>query len=180
MPGNISPLPHLHHLAIDTQCVPTPGSSVPTFWTTMVNLTRSWSSPLRSLSFKISEKIVLGDAFVSNIVNSHRLTLVHLSLRNCSLSKESMSLVCRRCVELETLKLSLPGKDMVRFLDLSPLVLSPGMSDFLFASVIRRLSQSGEAHTHHYRRRRSTWQSCLACPHPEVRHPTAHDAAAKS
>ena len=70
---------------------------------------------------------------------------------------------------------------MVRFLDLSPLVLSPDMSDFLFASVIiRRLSQSGEAHTYHYRRRRSAWQSCLTCPHPEVRHPTAHDAAAKS
>ncbi|PIL29000.1 hypothetical protein GSI_09047 [Ganoderma sinense ZZ0214-1] len=83
----------------------------------MVNLTRTWSCPLRSLSFKISEKIVLGDAFVSNIVNSHRLTLIHLSVRNCSLSKESMSLLCRKCVELETLKLSLPGKDMLLFAD---------------------------------------------------------------
>ena len=86
---------------------------MPTFWTTIIDRTRTWSSPLKSLSLKVSDKIVLGDAFVTNIVNSHRLTLVHLSLRNCSLSRESMSLVCRRCAELETLKLGLPGKDMV-------------------------------------------------------------------
>ena len=52
--------------------------------------------------------------FVGNLVQSHGATLAHLSLRNCVLSKKSTTLICRKCVELETLKLSVPSKDMVR------------------------------------------------------------------
>ena len=80
----------------------------------MVNLTRTWSCPLKSVSLKMSDKITLGDGFVGNLVQSHGATLAHLSLRNCALSKESTTLICRKCVELETLKLSVPSKDMVR------------------------------------------------------------------
>ncbi|TBU25413.1 hypothetical protein BD311DRAFT_669671 [Dichomitus squalens] len=138
MPSVVSPLPRLRHLAIDTHSAPTQANATPSIWGTIVNLTRTWSCPLKSISFKISDKITLGDGFIGNIVQSHGATLAHLSLRNCVLSKESTALICRRCVELETLKLSLPGKDMHAF------------SDALYhAKRLHTLTDTGELHSTH-------------------------------
>ena len=62
----------------------------------------------------MNDKVALGDAFVTNIVNSHKATLIHLSIRNCEVSKESTTMMCRKCTELETLKMTVPAKEMVR------------------------------------------------------------------
>ncbi len=120
-PAVVAPLPMLRHLAIDTQCAPSPANSTPTIWTTLINLTKIWSCPLKSLSLKLSDKVALADPFVKNLVDAHHATLVHLSLRNCTLSKESTKLICKKCTELETLKLALSAKETVRLLP-APLI----------------------------------------------------------
>ncbi|CDO72104.1 hypothetical protein BN946_scf184962.g47 [Trametes cinnabarina] len=117
LPVTIAPLPRLRHLALDTQTAPTPAPSAPAFWTTMIDLTRTWSCPLKSLTLRLSDKLALGDAFVKNIVDSHYATLVHLALLNCALSKENVTTICRKCTELERIALSIPGKDAFALAD---------------------------------------------------------------
>ncbi|KAI0752686.1 hypothetical protein C8Q80DRAFT_1095778 [Daedaleopsis nitida] len=141
IPIVISPLPLLRHLAIDTQCAPTPDNTTPTLWTTILNYTRMWSCPLKSLSLKLSEKITLGDHFVQSLVNGHKATLTHLALRNCTLSRESTMLVCRKCRELETLKLNVPVKELNWFQDA-----------LMQAKRIHTLTDIGDAHTKHPQR----------------------------
>ncbi|KAH9927980.1 uncharacterized protein BXZ73DRAFT_48619 [Epithele typhae] len=115
LPTTVTPLVNLRHLAIETQSVTTPGSSSPAFWVMMINMTRTWSCPLKSIAFKLPDKIVLADVVVNNLVSSHRATLTHLALRNLSLSREGAFEVFRECTELETIKLSLPNKDIHTF-----------------------------------------------------------------
>ncbi|RPD61711.1 hypothetical protein L226DRAFT_506817 [Lentinus tigrinus ALCF2SS1-7] len=140
-PAVIAPLPLLRHLAIDTQCAPTPGNSAPTLWTTTINLTKMWSSPLKSLSLKLSDKVTLGDPFVKNLVEAHHATLTHLSLRNCLLSKESTTLICKKCTELETLKLTLSVKDMYTFAD-----------SLEHAKRVHTITDLGDLHSSHTQR----------------------------
>ncbi|KAI8989173.1 hypothetical protein BD414DRAFT_536472 [Trametes punicea] len=115
IPITIAPLPRLRHLALDAQTAPTSSASAPAFWTTMLDLTRTWSCPLKSLTLRLSDRVTLGDAFVRNFVNSHHATLVHLALLNCGLSKDNVTKICRKCTELERLALSIPGRDSMAF-----------------------------------------------------------------
>ncbi|KAI0643772.1 hypothetical protein C8Q79DRAFT_1002362 [Trametes meyenii] len=115
VPPSIASLPRLRHLALDTQCTPTPTNSTPAFWTTMLNLTRTWSCPLKSLSLRLSDRITLADPFITNLIDSHHATLNHLALLNVSLSKETVTKICRKCTELERFALSLPAKDSLSF-----------------------------------------------------------------
>ncbi|OJT04176.1 hypothetical protein TRAPUB_5128 [Trametes pubescens] len=115
LPLVISPLPRLRHLALDTQHAPTPANNMPAFWTTMINLTRTWSCPLKSLTLRLSDRVSLGDAFVMNIIDSHHATLNHLAILNCTLSKESVEKICIQCTELERFALSIPAKDSYAF-----------------------------------------------------------------
>ncbi|KAI0717881.1 hypothetical protein C8T65DRAFT_640254 [Cerioporus squamosus] len=140
-PAVVAPLPMLRHLAIDTQCAPTPANSTPTLWTTFMNLTKMWSCPLKSLSLKLSDKVTLGDPFVKNLVESHHATLVHLSLRNCNLSKESTKLICKKCTELETLKLALSVKDTHVFAE-----------SLAHAKRVHTVTDTGDLHSTHTQR----------------------------
>ncbi|KAI0772780.1 hypothetical protein BD413DRAFT_473522 [Trametes elegans] len=115
LPPVIAPLPRLRHLAVDTQAAPSPANTTPAFWTTVVDLTRTWSCPLKSLTLRLSDRVTLSDAFIANVVDVHHATLTHLALLNCSLSKDSVARICRACTELERFALSLPAKDAKAF-----------------------------------------------------------------
>ncbi|KAI0672343.1 hypothetical protein C8Q78DRAFT_1026491 [Trametes maxima] len=115
VPPVIAPLPRLRHLALDTQCAPTPTNSTPAFWATMLNLTRTWSCPLKSLSLRLSDRITLADSFITSLIDSHHATLNHLALLNVTLSKDAVAKICRKCTELERFALSLPAKDSLSF-----------------------------------------------------------------
>ncbi|TFK84998.1 hypothetical protein K466DRAFT_495592 [Polyporus arcularius HHB13444] len=140
-PAVVAPLPMLRHLAIDTQCAPSPANSTPTLWTTLINLTKMWSCPLKSLSLKLSDKVALADPFVKNLVEAHHATLVHLSLRNCTLSKESTKLICKKCTELETLKLALSAKETHTFAD-----------SLSHAKRVHTVTDTGDMHSSHTQR----------------------------
>lgn len=79
----------------------------------MIDLTRTWSCPLKSLTLRLSDRVSLGDSFVANIIDSHHATLNHLAILNCTLSKESVERICIQCTELERFALSIPAKDSV-------------------------------------------------------------------
>ncbi|KAI0356948.1 hypothetical protein OH77DRAFT_1495200 [Trametes cingulata] len=115
LPPVISPLPRLRHLALDTQYAPTPTVSTPALWTTMINLTRTWSCPLKSLTLRLSDKIAVADSFITNLVDSHHATLRHLAILNCTLTTDSVAKICRKCTELERFALSFPAKDSHEF-----------------------------------------------------------------
>ena len=118
----------------------------------MINLTRMWSCPIKSLSLKLSEKITLSDAFVDNLVSTHRVTLAHLSLRNLALSKESALKICKECTELETLKLGLSAKDTV---STCPSPKPKSRNDLmLYTELILERPSPCQTASHHYGRGR--------------------------
>ncbi|KAH9854614.1 hypothetical protein C2E23DRAFT_817214 [Lenzites betulinus] len=115
LPLVISPLPRLRHLALDTQYIATTANQPPAFWTTMINLTRAWSCPLKSLTLRLSDRITLSDSVIVNLVDSHHATLNHLAILNCTLTKESVARICGKCADLERFALSIPAKDSYEF-----------------------------------------------------------------
>ncbi|KAI0827434.1 hypothetical protein BC628DRAFT_1535488 [Trametes gibbosa] len=115
LPLVIAPLPRLRHLALHTPNIASTVSQPPAFWTTMIDLTRTWSCPLKSLTLRLSDRITLSDFVVANLVDSHYATLTHLAILNCSLSKESVAKICRKCTGLERFALSIPAKDSYEF-----------------------------------------------------------------
>ncbi|KAI0372450.1 hypothetical protein BV20DRAFT_1062018 [Pilatotrama ljubarskyi] len=115
LPPVIPPLSCLRHLALDAHYAPTPTTSTPTFWTTMIDLTRTWSCPLKSLTLRLSDKIALADSFVTNLVDSHHATLSHLVILNCTLTDQSILKICQDCTELERIALSLTSKNSGAF-----------------------------------------------------------------
>jgi len=114
LPASLPSLSRLRNLTVDTHCSLTP-SSTPTLWTSIIALTRSWSCPLRSITLKLSEKLVVADAFVREILDAHHATLTHVALLNCGISIEGVRAICSRCHDLERLALSLPVKEMPIF-----------------------------------------------------------------
>ncbi|KAI9056392.1 hypothetical protein FKP32DRAFT_1599115 [Trametes sanguinea] len=138
LPVQIAPLPRLRHLALDTQTAPTPAASAPAFWTTMIDLTRTWSCPLKSLTLRLSDKVELGDAFVRNVVDSHHATLVHLALLNCKVTRENVKRICRKCTELERVALSIPDKDSMSFAEA-----------LAFANRIHTVTDVADVHSSH-------------------------------
>ncbi|KAH9903462.1 hypothetical protein C8Q73DRAFT_799537 [Cubamyces lactineus] len=118
LPVHVTALPRLRHLALDSQCPPTPQPTMPAFWTRMIDLTRTWSCPLKSLTLRLSDRVALGDGFVRDVVDAHHATLTHLALLNCALTKANVARVFRECTELERVVLSIPDKDVLAFSDM--------------------------------------------------------------
>ncbi|KAI0922795.1 hypothetical protein AcW1_002643 [Taiwanofungus camphoratus] len=114
LPSYVSPLPRLRHLTVDTHCTFSP-SATPSLWTSLVTLTRSWSCPLTSITLKLSEKLLVGDAFIKDVLDAHGATLMHLAFLNCALSLDSVRLICKRCKELERFAVSIPTKSIHAF-----------------------------------------------------------------
>ncbi|OBZ76497.1 hypothetical protein A0H81_03167 [Grifola frondosa] len=114
LPTSISALHYLRHLTVDTHCTLTP-SATPSLWTSIIALTRSWSCSLKSLTLRLSDKLLLGDAFIKDVLDVHHATLTHLALLNCGLSLEGIRLICSRCTSLQRFAVSVPTKEIHGF-----------------------------------------------------------------
>ncbi|EMD36881.1 hypothetical protein CERSUDRAFT_95154 [Gelatoporia subvermispora B] len=111
LPTSLPALSRLRHLTVDTHCTLTP-SATPNLWTSIIFLTRQWSCPLRSITLKLSEKLVVADTFIRDILDAHEATLTHVALLNCGISVEGVRLICARCNDLERLAVGIPVKEM--------------------------------------------------------------------
>ncbi|KAI0664068.1 hypothetical protein C8Q70DRAFT_905338 [Cubamyces menziesii] len=118
LPVHVTPLPRLRHLALDSQCPPTHQPSMPAFWTKMIDLTRTWSCPLKSLTLRVTDRATSSDVFIRDVVDAHHATLTHLALLNCALTRENVTRILRKCTELERVVLSIPDKDVLAFADM--------------------------------------------------------------
>jgi len=137
-PAYVHPLRHLKHLAIDTHYVLPPDSSVPSLWTTMITLIRSWSSPLTSITLKLSDKITVDNSFIQELLDAHDASLTHIAMFNCGLTLESVRSICTRCTDLERIAVGIPVKDIYSFAE----ALSR-------SKTIQTLSDVGGGHTKH-------------------------------
>ena len=103
----------LRRITIDTRCTMTP-AAVPNLWTSIFAMIKTWTTPLTSLTLKMSERLVLGDTFVMDLIDTHGKTLEALKLINCSVSLECLMKVCKSCKNLRVLGVTIPPrKDLV-------------------------------------------------------------------
>lgn len=106
-------LPRLTHLTMDTHCALSPASTPP-LWNSIIELTRIWSCSLRSVTLRLSDKLLVGDEFIKALLDAHAPTLTHLTLLNCALGLASVRRISERCKQLERFAISFPGKEVVR------------------------------------------------------------------
>ena len=113
--GIAEPLRSLRHLTIDSHCSVSPPNT-PDIWHSLIQQTRIWGTSLRSITLKVTEKLVVSDGFINGLVRAHKGTLTHLALLNCTLPLESVQHICTRCTKLERFAVGIPAKDrdMVR------------------------------------------------------------------
>ncbi|KAH9947752.1 hypothetical protein B0H21DRAFT_691376 [Amylocystis lapponica] len=137
LPSSVPFLPRLANLAVDTHCALSP-TSTPTLWNSIIALTRSWSCPLRSITLRLSDKLLIGDVFIKDLLDAHATTLTHIALLNCALSLEGVRMMSKRCAELERFAISIPTKDVYGFADA-----------LRHSKTLHTLSDVTDAHTSH-------------------------------
>ncbi|KAA1474532.1 hypothetical protein DENSPDRAFT_804260 [Dentipellis sp. KUC8613] len=109
-------LRQLKHLSVDSDANgPLAGSTLPTLWASLFAYLRTWDTPLHSLSLQLSARLLLGDAFVQELVDDHGVSLRQLSLYNCSLSTGSIEAIAEGCPQLEKLVVPVPVRDYLAF-----------------------------------------------------------------
>jgi len=135
--GITSPLRRLRHLTVDSHCSLSP-TNTPGLWTSLIQQTRIWSCALRSITLKLTDKLLVEDGFIDELLNTHETTLTHIALLNCSLSLDSVRKICRRCSELERFAVSIPVRDIYSFSE----ALSRSTS-------LHTLSDVSDAHSSH-------------------------------
>ncbi|GBE89803.1 hypothetical protein SCP_1701280 [Sparassis crispa] len=140
LPLTIGPLTKLRHLTVDTHCALAP-STTPTLWNSVITLTRTWSCPLTSITLKLSDKLVVGDSFIKDLLNAHEATLTHVAFLNCQLSLDAVRMICARCSEMERFAVGIPAKEIWSFSD----CLSRSKS-------LHTLSDLGDHHSSHGQR----------------------------
>ncbi|CCM01840.1 uncharacterized protein FIBRA_03910 [Fibroporia radiculosa] len=106
----------LKHLSVDTRCELSPNAT-PSLWNAIIQLTRAWSCSLKSITLKLSDKVLIGDLFIKELLDTHGATLTHMALLNCALSLVSVRSICTRCVDLERFAINIPVKDLYSFAD---------------------------------------------------------------
>lgn len=109
------PLLLLRHLALDTRSGPTSDSSTSPL-SSILALLKSSASPLSSFSIKAAElKSPASHSFIKQLLDNHARTLKKLSFLDCTVEFDSISKICKACIHLEQLNLSLPIKDIISF-----------------------------------------------------------------
>jgi hypothetical protein len=107
------PLHHLHHLALDTRYNQSPSPS-PTILASLLTHIKTSSPLLQSFTVKLPErKVVIGEAFITQLVEQFGSSLRRLAFLDCGISLESLTEVCSACINLETLEISIPTKELV-------------------------------------------------------------------
>lgn len=103
-------LPSLRHITLDTHCAMAP-TTIAALWTSLFAKFKSWASPLASLTLKMSERLVLGDEFVEDLLGTHGKSLEVIKFINCTVSLDCLVFVCKRAVKLRILGITIPPKD---------------------------------------------------------------------
>ncbi|KAK6981108.1 hypothetical protein R3P38DRAFT_3333886 [Favolaschia claudopus] len=120
LPQPPPPLASLRHLAIDTRLSPSPlhapSSSTLTSILTYINL----SSPRLSsfvLRYPDRSEIVLPHAFIQQLISAHAsASLTQLAFLNCVMdTSDSLSAICKACVNLECLDVYIPVRELSEF-----------------------------------------------------------------
>ncbi|KAF9030340.1 hypothetical protein BDZ89DRAFT_1064760 [Hymenopellis radicata] len=114
-------LQYLRQLCIDTR-YSVVASPVPTMLGDIFNHLKGSVSTLSSFKIRISEpQVVAGPTVIDHIVASHAYTLKRLAFINCNMKLESLTSICKSCVNLERLDVCIPNfKDpltQARFID---------------------------------------------------------------
>ncbi|KAF8911353.1 hypothetical protein CPB85DRAFT_1434892 [Mucidula mucida] len=114
-------LQYLRQLCIDTR-YSVVASPVPTMLGDILNHLKGSVSTLSSFKIRISEpQVVAGPTVIDHIVASHAYTLKRLAFINCNMKLESLTSICKSCVNLERLDVCIPNfKDpltQARFID---------------------------------------------------------------
>jgi hypothetical protein len=114
LPAGLTPLPALQHLALDTHC-PLGATTTPTLWHALLLERASplYGSPLRSLSLRMAQRLLVGDPFIEALARAYAPTLSRLALYNCCAANSALGFVARTCRKLERLEVPVPTKDMV-------------------------------------------------------------------
>lgn len=118
---------------------PTPSS-----FATVLKLLQPSAPPLISFSLKLPEKkFELNEEVITQLVENHAFTLRRLAFIDCGVGPDSIEKICKYCIHLEELALSVPIKDLVSYLSHDQLTSSP----LLQLPFAQRLSQSKSLHT---------------------------------
>ncbi|KAI0089386.1 hypothetical protein BDY19DRAFT_942170 [Irpex rosettiformis] len=122
IPHDMSPLPHLRHLAIDSNMGSPPVGDdgfdrSPQIWHFMLAKTRAWSCPLSSIMLKISDKITIPSSLVNELLDGHAGTLTSITLISCEFDMVSLRSVALRCTDLEKFAVRVPTRDIDVFAD---------------------------------------------------------------
>ncbi|KZT08130.1 uncharacterized protein LAESUDRAFT_724132 [Laetiporus sulphureus 93-53] len=136
--GLLPPLRRLKHLAVDCRCMVNP-SATPALWTSLIAQTRLWSAPLTSFTLKLSDRLLVSETFIKDMLDAHASTLAHFALINAVISNEGLSAICSRCADLERLVITIPK-------GICPFAMALSASNSL-----RVLVDPGESHSSHGR-----------------------------
>lgn len=114
MPKGLNPLHSLRYLALDTHC-PLGASITPTLWHALLIERASplRGAPLRSLSLRMAQRLVVSDPFIDSLARAYAPTLNRLALYNCTAANSAFGSVAKNCRQLERLEVPVPIKDVV-------------------------------------------------------------------
>ncbi|KAF9045452.1 hypothetical protein BJ165DRAFT_1346918 [Panaeolus papilionaceus] len=105
----------LKHLALDTHYSPSPSPTSTILLSVLLYLKSS--SPLSSFTMKLPErKVLVGDPFIKQLVESYGHTLRRLAFFDCGISQSSLIEICKSCIHLDRLEVSVPMKELNTFI----------------------------------------------------------------
>ena len=118
VPHDMPSLPHLRHLAIDSNVGSPPVADdgidrTPQIWRFMLSKTKTWSCPLSSIILRLSDKITIPSSLVKELLDGHASTLKSISLISCEFNMLSLRSIAQRCTQLEKFAVTVPTRDIV-------------------------------------------------------------------
>ena len=111
----VSPtLASLRTLCIDAR-YSRPQSPIPSTLQSIVDFFQTSGCQLTSFCLKLPERnVMIGHAFVIKLLSTYGPSLTRVSFIDCGLENQSLSLIAKKCTQLERLDVAIPMKDMVR------------------------------------------------------------------
>ncbi|KIJ49240.1 hypothetical protein M422DRAFT_28190 [Sphaerobolus stellatus SS14] len=98
-------LPHLQHFTVDTRNSYSQ-QSIPSLYMSLFRAVSA--SPLKSITIKLSEPMIMADPFIVQLVVDHHQTLTRFNCVNVDMTTHSLQMMCMACVSLEQLSIGVP------------------------------------------------------------------------
>lgn len=115
----VSPtLASLQTLCIDARCT-RPQSPMPGNLQSIIDFFKNSGCQLTSFCLKLPERnVMIGHAFIIKLLNIYGTSLRKVSFIDCGLENQSLSLLAKKCTQLERLDVAIPVKDMYLFAEM--------------------------------------------------------------